>query len=292
MNRFIFNLQLFSEGSGGSAGGTGAAAEGNRNSAGAGNLTGNAATGQQVRTTDGQNTVDPKERETKFRELIRGEYKDLYTKETQNIIDRRFRETKQLEQYRNDVTPLIDMLNSRYGTTDIAGLMKAVQSDSAIWEAMADSQGLTVEQFMTKQRLEAENANFRRMMEDQQRQQKARATYQQWLSDAEEVKQVYPGFDLAAESANPEFVALLQRGIPVKLAYEVLHMEDIKAGAATAAQQAVAASVRANGMRPSENGASAQSGIVTGKVNPADMTKEQRRELARRAARGEIITLK
>jgi len=292
MTKLKLNLQLFSEGSGGSAGGTGAGAEGNRNNAGAGNLTGNTATGQQVRTKDGQNTADPQDRAAKFRELIRGEYKDLYTKETQRMIDSRFRETKQLEKYRSDVSPLIDMLNTRYGTSDIAALMQAVQSDNAIWEAVADSKGMTVEQYMTQQKLESENANFRRMMADRQRERRARATYNQWLAEADELKEEYPDFNLTTESENPEFVALLQRGIPVKLAYEVLHMDDIKRGAAAAAQQAVAASVRANGLRPAENGASAQTGIVTGKINPAEMTKEQRRELARRAARGETITLK
>ena len=78
----------------------------------------------------------------------------------------------------------------------------------------------------------------------------------------------------------------------MKHAYEVIHMDDIKMGVATATQQAVAADVRANGMRPSENGAAQVNGVVTGKVNPSKMSKADRADMIRRAQRGETITLK
>ena len=279
------NLQLLAEG-GGSDGGS-AAAEGNQNSAqGVGNSAG------QGEANGAQRTVNPQEREAAFKDIIRGEYKDLYTKEVQGIIDRRFKQTKQLEQFQTDVNPLISMLSTKYGTNDIAQLIKAIENDNGMWEAAADAEGLTVEQYKAKQKLENENAQFRRMMEVQAKQQQARAQYQQWLEDAEGVKESYPNFDLQAESENPDFINLLARGVPMKHAYEVIHMDDIKMGVATATQQAVAADVRANGMRPSENGAAQVNGVVTGKVNPSKMSKADRADMIRRAQRGETITLK
>ena len=279
------NLQLLAEG-GGSDGGS-AAAEGNQNSAqGVGNSAG------QGEANGAQRTVNPQEREAAFKDIIRGEYKDLYTKEVQGIIDRRFKQTKQLEQFQTDVNPLISMLSTKYGTNDIAQLIKAIEDDNGMWEAAADAEGLTVEQYKAKQKLENENAQFRRMMEVQAKQQQARAQYQQWLEDAEGVKESYPNFDLQAESENPDFINLLARGVPMKHAYEVIHMDDIKMGVATATQQAVAADVRANGMRPSENGAAQVNGVVTGKVNPSKMSKADRADMIRRAQRGETITLK
>ena len=279
------NLQLLAEG-GGSDGGS-AAAEGNQNSAqGVGNSAG------QGEANGAQKTVNPQEREAAFKDIIRGEYKDLYTKEVQGIIDRRFKQTKQLEQFQTDVNPLISMLSTKYGTNDIAQLIKAIENDNGMWEAAADAEGLTVEQYKAKQKLENENAQFRRMMEAQAKQQQARAQYQQWLEDAEGVKESYPNFDLQAESENPDFINLLARGVPMKHAYEVIHMDDIKMGVATATQQAVAADVRANGMRPSENGAAQVNGVVTGKVNPSKMSKADRADMIRRAQRGETITLK
>lgn len=279
------NLQLLAEG-GGSDGGS-AAAEGNQNSAqGVGNSAG------QGEANGAQKTVNPQEREAAFKDIIRGEYKDLYTKEVQGIIDRRFKQTKQLEQFQTDVNPLISMLSTKYGTNDIAQLIKAIENDNSMWEAAADAEGLTVEQYKAKQKLANENAQFRRMMEAQAKQQQARAQYQQWLEDAEGVKESYPNFDLQAESENPDFINLLARGVPMKHAYEVIHMDDIKMGVATATQQAVAADVRANGMRPSENGAAQVNGVVTGKVNPSKMSKADRADMIRRAQRGETITLK
>lgn len=286
MKKIKFNLQLLAEGGG--SDGSGAAAEGNQNSGaqGVGNSAG------QVETKNNRNTVSPQEREATFKNLIRGEYKDLFTKETQGIIDRRFKQAKQLEQFQNDVNPLITMLSTKYGTNDVVQLIKAIEEDNSMWEAAADAEGLTVEQYRAKQKLANENAQFRRIMDAQQKQQQARAQYQQWLADAEGVKQSYPNFDLRAESENPDFVNLLARGVPMKHAYEVIHMDDIKMGVATATQQAVAADVRANGMRPSENGAAQGGGVVTGKVNPSKMSKADRAEMIRRAQRGETITLK
>ena len=48
---------------------------------------------------DVESTSDALEAKKKaFRELINGEYKDLYTQETQRMIDRRFKEAREMEQ--------------------------------------------------------------------------------------------------------------------------------------------------------------------------------------------------
>jgi hypothetical protein len=58
---------------------------------------------------------------------------------------------------------------------------------------------------------------------------------------------------------------------------------------ATAKQQAAA--VQSGQMRPAENGMSSHPAAQIVK-DPAKMTKEERQEYARRAARGEIITFR
>lgn len=45
-----------------------------------------------------------------FSRLIKGRYKDAYTRRTQNIINRRFRETKELEEFKGRAEPLIERL--------------------------------------------------------------------------------------------------------------------------------------------------------------------------------------
>ena len=87
---------------------------------------------------------------------------------------------------------------------------------------------------------------------------------------------------------------MLKAGVPVKLAYEVRHMDEIKAGVAqnTAKQteKQVVESIRAKGSRPSENGTSSQSGFTV-KDDVSKWSKKDRAEIAKRVARGETIKL-
>jgi hypothetical protein len=69
---------------------------------------------------------------------------------------------------------------------------------------------------------------------------------------------------------------------------EVIHMDEIMSGVAKKVESTVAETIRANGHRPAENGTSSQSGVVY-KNDVSALTREDRAEIARRAARGEKI---
>ena len=105
---------------------------------------------------------------------------------------------------------------------------------------------------------------------------------------------LYPGFDLEKESKNPQFLSMLRAGVPVQTAYEVIHMDDIKAGVAQTTarrtEKQVVDGIRAKGSRPPENGTSSQSAFTV-KDDPSKWTKQDRAEIARRVARGETIKL-
>lgn len=66
-------------------------------------------------------------------------------------------------------------------------------------------------------------------------------------------------------------------------------LEETARRAALERERALVQNILAQGVRPAENGAAAQTG-VTARVDPARMTPAQRAEIARRAARGEKIT--
>lgn len=110
-----------------------------------------------------------------------------------------------------------------------------------------------------------------------------------WDSQAEQVKALYPSFDLSLEARSRDFRAMLRAGVPMRQAFEVLHMEQIKAAQAQAAERAVTANIRARGARPQENGAGAASAFTV-KDDVSRLTAQDRAEMARRAARGETIT--
>jgi hypothetical protein len=243
--------------------------------------------------TDAQNGAPEPTKATKesrkadFRALVEGEYKDIYTEETQRIIDRRFKETRNLEAAMRAQQPLIDTLMRRYGVTDgkIETLTQAVNDDSSYWERVSMESGMPVEQCKRLEALEAENARLAR--DD-----KVNAQVAQWTAEADEMKARFPDFDFEAEIENPRFIAMLKSGVPVEHAYKVLHMDELMQNVVqTTAQRAekrVVDNVRSRGTRPQENGTASRSAITV-KDDVSRLTKEDRAEIARRVARGEII---
>lgn len=236
------------------------------------------------------------ERRKAFMGLVTGggEYKDVFDEQVQRIIDRRFRETKNLEQQVSRNQSVIDLLMQRYGIEDgdTAKLTAAVENDSRYWSEAAEEAGMSVEQYKQLQKLRRENAA---LIEEGRRQQSREAADRQlrkWYGEAEEVRRAYPDFDLSAEAQDQRFLSMLRAGVPVRHAYEVIHMEEIKAGAARAAAQQtekqVVDGIRAKGARPQENGTAAQSGFTI-KDDVSKLSKKDRAEIARRAARGERI---
>ncbi len=235
------------------------------------------------------------ERRRAFSELVNGEFKDVYTQETQRIIDRRFRETKNLEQRITQNQPIIDMLMDRYNISDgdVSKLSVALENDDAYWSDAADEAGMSVEQYKKFQKLQRENAEFVKERQRQHGQHAAQAQLQKWYSESEGMKAVYPDFDLNVESKNPQFLSMLRAGVPVQHAYEVIHMDTIKEqlarSTAKATEKQVVEGIRTKGVRPAENGTTSQSGFTI-KDDVSKLTRKDREEIARRAARGEKIS--
>lgn len=199
-----------------------------------------------------------------------------------------------MEKSLNDQKPILDILMQRYGIADgnMAKLQEAIEKDDVYYEDAADKAGLTVEQFKTMQKLERENNELKQMRQRQQGQEAFNQQMNKWYAEGAKVKEVYPSFDFRAEAQNREFLGLLRSGLPVQKAYEVIHMDEIKENAARAAAQTAGQQMQANlqrkQSRPAENGTSSQSAVIT-RSDVHSLTKKERAEIARRAARGENI---
>lgn len=306
----ILDLQLFAEGASGGVGGTG--------SEGATGATATAAVSQTKGVKSNplaevkygvQPTAEAEEkapaaevietptedRNAKFEALIKGEYKDLYDAKMQDAIKKRVKTMQDTVDKHNALTPTLEKLASKYGVdpTDIDALNKAIDDDDSFYEQEALEKGVTVEQLKEFRKIEKENAELRKFKEEQNRRENANKVYAQWMEQADSTKQVYPSFDLKAEMQNPKFLELLKSNIDVRTAYEVIHKDDIIAGAmqftAKKVEQNIANKIIANGARPSENGNSSQGASVT-KSDVSQLTKADRAEIARRVARGEKIS--
>lgn len=236
------------------------------------------------------NTLE--ERRKAYDQMIKGEYKDFYTQDTQKMIDRRFRETKNLEKQLSDQKDIIDTLMLRYGTNDVAELTKAIDEDDGYWEKAAFDAGMSVEQYKAFAKLERENKALLEAQQQRQNQEKANRQLQQWYAEGEALKAQFPDFNLEDEAANPRFIQLLRANVPVEHAYKLLHMDEIMnntvANSVATAEKKTVQNIRARGMRPQENGTSSQSSFKT-KDDVASLSKKDRAELVRRAARGDYI---
>lgn len=236
-----------------------------------------------------------RERKKAFRQMIRGEYKDLYTEETQRMINRRFTETEELKQQVEGSKALTDMLFSRYGISDgdMAKLTAAVQEDRDLWAKAADEHGMTTEQYIRFQKLQQQNAALERQQEVTIRQQMADEQVRSWLAEADALKEQFPDFDFEAEMENDAFRRTMQAGVPMEMCYKLIHYDAMMSDAVMAAQadteKAVSDNIRARGNRPQENGTAAKSAFTV-KDDVSKLTKADRAEIARRVARGEIIS--
>lgn len=230
-----------------------------------------------------------------FLALANGKYKAAYTAEVQRIIDRRFREARDAEKELRALRPLAELLLRRYGIEngDLERLLEAVAGDDPALAARAEKNGVTAEQQRHMEDMERELNRLRRAEILRMREEQARQTTGRWLAEAEALRAGdYPGFDLRAEAQDPDFMRLLHAGVPVRLAYELLHrdelLRDAQRRAASEAEKRLLDDIRAQGMRPRENGAAAQGGFVS-RADPRGLSKEDRARIRERVSRGERV---
>ena len=297
------DLQLFAEAAGAEGSGTGSVGQGVTESAAVtpkgvkSNSLADIQYGKQkevAQTADVQTEEATVDRNAKYKELTRGEYKDLFDAEVQSIVQRRLKNTNETVDKYNALMPTLETLAKKYGVdaSDIKALNKAIEEDDAFYEEEALEKGMSVEQLKYTRKMERENSELRRQMQQKESKENADRLYANWMAQADKTKEVYPSFNLKTEMENPKFIELLRSNIDVRTAYEVLHKDDIIRGAmqftAKTVEQKLANNIASGARRPAENGMSAQSAAVV-KSDVSQLTRADREEIARRVARGEKI---
>lgn len=221
---------------------------------------------------------DPAEAKRRaFRTLVEGEYKEQYAELFQNAFNRRFREVKGMESRLAAQQDVLTLLSRRYHTPegDLTRLRAAIEADTASYRSHSEADARRPDAAAYEQR------RGRQL-------QRAGQQLTGWLRESADLRSRYPAFDLRAELRDGRFRQLLRAGVGVGDAYQLRHMEEIKADAARAASEQMAERIRSRGLRPRENGISAQSAVTTGS-GVRDLTPAQRREIARRVQRGDTI---
>lgn len=310
----LFCIQLFGEGAGGGDGGTGTGGTGAAAPAGQetnaapaqpqhkgvkANPLANVKYGIQEEAPaavaqEKQVATDPTDRNAKFEALIKGEYKDLYDQRVQNTVRDRLKGNEATVQKYNALAPTLELLAGKYGVdvNDIEALNKAIEDDETFYEDEALEKGMSVQQVKEYRRMMRENAQLKAERDRAQDRERMERQFAALTREAETLKQKYPTFDLNAETQNKDFVSLIRAGVPLETAFMVIHKDEIIPAAmqytAQQVEQKVVNNIRAGTQRPSEGAMGGQSAVLT-KSDVSQLTKEDRKEINRRVARGEKI---
>ena len=112
---------------------------------------------------------------------------------------------------------------------------------------------------------------------------------ERWQKESEEVKQMYPQFDLAKEMSDRRFFSLCYKGVGLEEAYLIVHKDELF----TAAMEYAASELMRRGAfcksDRMKEGALSPAGEVT--KSEKSLSKNERKELIRRTERGERVVL-
>lgn len=234
------------------------------------------------------------DRNAKYEAFIK-EHKDLDDARIQSIVQKQTKNSKDAADKYNALVPTLELLAKKYGVdaSDAAAIAKAIEDDDSYFEAEALEKGVSVEQLKQFRKIERENIELRRQMENKNRRESAEAQYAEWTAQEKEAKRIYPSLKLETEVKNPQFMKLLKAGIDVGTAYSVVHRDDIIPAAmqyaATEARRGVISDVAQGRARPTENG-NRGSAAATVKNDVTRLTRADRAEINRRVMRGEKIS--
>ncbi len=250
--------------------------------------------------------TDPEARRKAYRELVEGEFKDLYQEDTQNIVKQRFKESRELRETSAKQKAILDILAQRYGIEDgdPVKIQEALDKDNSLWADMAAEAGFDdVSKYRDYMKLQIETKNLRAAEAERvaaqkeaqrvaQERQFIQSQTAKWAQEGEALKAKYPNFDIAADLQDKQFVGMLRAGVPMEVAYQAKHHSEIVSNAVSTAkaetEKNVVDNIRARGSRPQENGTQSQSSFTV-RDDPHSLTKAERAEIARRAGHGGII---
>lgn len=320
MDKYIdINLQLFAEGAAG-AGGDGGAATGAGDAAGvrapdAGeqrqkrrreNPLANVRYGIQPQESpqnrvaaeaEAANTDQGEPEEESFDDLIKGKHKAAFDAKVQGIIRERFKANQETQAKMDQMTPLLELLGKKYNVdpTDIERMAQVIGDDNSLYEDEAMERGMSVESLKAIKHLETENAALKQREQVSIQEQMMRSHFDSLAQQADQLKQLYPGFDLSRELQNPTFVRLTapNSGIDVRTAYEVVHRDELRGAemqyAVQKSAERMSKAIQSGSVRPTENGLNSAQGNAQIKTNPRSLDRADRAEIKRRAQNGEKI---
>ena len=232
----------------------------------------------------------------RWEELKKGEYKDLYGKDVQSAIQDRFKNQADLQKQLDQQNAVLELAMKDRRVNSVEDLLKSYQEDDSLYQEEAEEAGMTVDAFKTMKAIEKENARLTQLEQASIQDQLMRSHFTKLTQQAEELRKVFPDFDLRAELQNPEFFRLTspEVGISVEDAFYTLHGKELAAASMKAgmerAQQQLGQTIRAQGMRPIEGAAHGQGQpAAQAPMDFSHMTRKEREAFRSQVKSGKVV---
>lgn len=215
-----------------------------------------------------------------------------YNKQMQAVVQSRLKGAKGAEETLSKLIPALELLARKHGqdpaNMDYDALAKAISDDASYYEDKALEMGVPVETAKKIDQQERDTARQQRQEAQDEAQNLERQKIVQHIAkmeqQGEELKKVFPGFDLRKELQNKVFARMTAPnvGISVEDAYYAVHRNEIQTAAmqvtAQKTAQKISNSIQAGSRRPNEAGTSGQAPSVT-TFNYRNASPEQRAAL-------------
>ena len=221
-----------------------------------------------------------------------------YNKQMQATMQARLRSAKGAEETLGKLTPALELLARQHGqdpaNIDYDALVKAISDDESFYEDKALEMGVSVDIAKKIDQQERDTARQQREQERTLEQQKFQQHIMSLERQGEEMKKVFPNFNLRTELQNPVFARMTSPnvGISVQDAYYAIHRNEIQTASmqvtAQKTAQMISNAIQSGSRRPDENGTSGQAPSVT-TFDYRSMSPQQREALKKRIRSGEKI---
>lgn len=236
-----------------------------------------------------------------FDDLLKdADYKKAFDNRVRSAVRNRF---KAVDEEKAALQPMYEALCRKYSidvsdpdNIDLKALAAAVSADDDLFEKEAAEMGVTVEGLRKIRTAERQMREVDRARKEEQ----SRQAWQALQTESEQLKHVYPSFDMEKEFNDPQFgklVASLQANgftAPLRTAFESVHRDELMSGAmqyaAQRTKQQIANGIQSGSVRPNEAGA-AQTAVQAA-IDPSKLTRKQIADIRERAMRGEKITFR
>ena len=240
----------------------------------------------------------PEDLAAQWQEMRNGKYKQFFDSDVLGIVQNRLKNSKQAEAQLGKLEPLLALMAQRYQTEpgDYAALQAKMEADDSLYEDEAMEKGIPVETLRQLKQLEADNQRMRAAEQQTAEQAMFQQHIQNLVQQGEEVKKMFPSFDLRQELMNDTFRRLTspEGGVDVMTAYRVVHAREIEPAAMQVASRKTAEmisdQIQAGRGFPRENGVGAKTGTgIDVRDDPSKLTAKDFASIREQVRRGKKI---